>query len=114
MNNKTKVLLQKLIDKTNDKKIIWNEGTCNETFEYTSASIGRISINKYSYNNYRVDITTCIGGPSAIADEVYNGNCYSEDYKLLKCLFDAASNSFYKIDDVIDNMIIELDSIKII
>lgn len=112
MNNKTKVLLQKLIDKTNDKKIIWSEGACDETFEYTSASIRRISINKYSYNNYSVDITTRIGGPSVIADEVYNGNCYNEDYKLLKCLFDVASNSFHETDEVIDNMIVELEELK--
>jgi hypothetical protein len=38
--------------------------------------------------------------------------CFNEDYKLLKCLFDVASNSFHETDEVIDNMIVELEELK--
>lgn len=114
INIKHKEFFQKLIERTNEKSINWNEGTSTDSFSCNFTS-GKIVVSKLndddrSANNVYVTLINNAGASSFIADE-YQENGNNEDYKLLLDLYNVASNSFYKIDESIDKFTQELDAL---
>lgn len=114
INIKSREFIKKLITKTNERLIQWEEGVNNYSFScnFSSGKIGVSSIfdteigDDYAY----VNLINDLGASSVIASE-YKENGNYEDYKLLIELYNVASNSFYKIDESIDKFTQELDSI---
>lgn len=116
INEKYKVLINRLISSTKNKLVKW-EQTSSESMFKTKVGLGTITIEKSIYrdiNGYLTGESCKLGifnDEGVEADSIYLLNGDSEDYNLLETLYEVVNDSTLKISDTLQSMLDELDKL---
>jgi len=118
INEKYRVLIDKLISSTKKKLVNW-EQTSSESMFKTNIGLGTITIEKIVNCDINGNITDEFHKLSIINDEGIEADCIylshdstNQDYNLLEELYTIASDSSLKITDTVQSMIDELNKLE--
>ncbi|WP_029294256.1 hypothetical protein [Chryseobacterium hispalense] len=111
MDIKIKNLIQLLKDKTANKNAIWSRTSGNNEF--------KIEINNATITTdcwftddilYYDFVILNENGEVVERISVSDTNIFSEEYQILSDFYDVVKNSYFKIDETIDNILNELNT----
>ncbi len=112
IDEKYRKIIDKLIEKSKAKKAIWNKTSRENEFKISLKS-SIITTDLWDDEHSQmglVDLVIRNQRGEVLASLVYNDQDELEDYKYLKLLHDYARESYYRVDDTIDDIFKELDS----
>ena len=111
ITTKQKEFFKNLINKTKEGKVKWNLDIDNSfscKFSAGSLFIKTAYSFQFDMNIIKVFINTNDKTKITIASE-HENNKSESDYRELKLLHNAAANSYYKVDEILDNLMDELN-----
>lgn len=111
ITTKQKEFFKNLINKTKEGKVKWNLDIDNSfscKFSAGSLFIKTAYSFQFDMNIIKVFINTNDKTKITIASE-HENNKSESDYRELKLLHNAAVNSYYKVDEILDNLMDELN-----
>lgn len=117
INEKYKVLVDRLISSTKNKLVKW-EQTSSESMFKTKVGLGTITIEKSIYRDINGYTTTescklaIFNDEGVEADNIHLLNDNSKDYNLLEDLYMVVNDSTLKISDTVQSMLDELDNLS--
>jgi len=115
-----KDLVDKIISNTKNKKITWEQTSSEQEFK-TKIGRGAVTIeNRYYIDDIYNSKTHCrltfsIINENGIQADSFSSTDEDEDlelYNLLKSLYDIAKDSYLKINETVESMLKELDSLE--
>ncbi|OQP44881.1 hypothetical protein A4H97_11020 [Niastella yeongjuensis] len=109
-----KALIVKLKQKTLNKETIWSKTSRNEEYKLVLDK-GAITIDKWDSDSVSYIDISIINDRGDVIDRIQVSDGEElNDYNLLSELHAAAKRAYYKVDETIKSIFIELDSSKII
>ena len=108
-------LIQLLVEKTKNKETIWNKGSMDNQFKISVSDGISMTIASYQNNwqdHYEFVIFNGDGNP--IQRFFTDNETAVSDFDLLKSFHQAASDSYYKVEETMDALLNSIKSDKII
>lgn len=113
---KLKKLILLLTDKTDKKMAIWNRTNAEGQFKLSISDGSAITISSWSPNNYEAYYLTIFNknGDVIEAFDTETDNATTEDYSVIQSFYKSVRNSYYKVEETIDELFNTLSSDKVI
>lgn len=112
-------LIELLTERTTAKTAIWSKGSAENQFKLSTPEGMAITIIFWSqdYNDpetYLINVFNVNGNIIESFNTHHDGNNEPESFEMLRQLYKAVSNQYYKVEETMDALLASLQSQKVI
>jgi len=112
MNDKVRTLIEKLLEKTLQKSVKWDQTSRTSEF-FLALPSGQVTTDKWEADDNEEYIDLAIYNNAAIKIEYIRASRGNLDYAILEPFYSAVYSAFYMVDETLDEMLQTLESDKV-